>query len=92
MGVNSAGAQDLLPQVLDEQTVLSYTKDAPVSLLKEILMTGTPEEVIDQAAEWRDHGLRYAVLGNVSSLQPSLRRGLGATLPFAKIIRGLRRL
>lgn len=92
MGVDSAGAQDLLPQVLDEQTVLSYTKDVPVSLLKEILLTGTPEEVIDQAAEWRDHGLRYAVVGNVSSLQPSLRRGLAATLPFAKIIRGLRRL
>lgn len=92
MGVNSAGAQDLLPQVLDEQTVLSYTKDASVSLLKEILWTGTPEEVIDQVAEWRDQGLRYAVVGNVSSLQPSLRRGLAATLPFAKIIRGLRRL
>ena len=92
MGVDSAGTQDLLPQVLDEQTALSYTKDVPVSLLKEILWTGTPEEVIDQAAEWRDHGLRYAVVGNVSSLQPSLRRGLAATLPFVKIIRGLRRL
>ncbi len=92
MGLDSAGAQDLLPQILDEQTVLSYTKDVPISLLREGSLTGTPEEVIDQAAEWRDHGLRYAVVGNVSSLQPSLRRGLAATLPFAKIIRGLRRL
>jgi phthiodiolone/phenolphthiodiolone dimycocerosates ketoreductase len=84
--------QDLRPQVLDKQTVLSYTKDVPVSLLKETLLTGTPEDVIDQAAEWRDHGLRYAVLCNASSMQPSLRRGLAATLPFAKIVRGLRRL
>jgi len=92
MGLNSSGAQDLLPQLLDEQMVLSYTRDVPVSLLKEALLAGTPEEVIDQAAEWRDHGLRYLVVGNVSTLQPSLRRGLAATLPFAKIIRGLRRL
>jgi phthiodiolone/phenolphthiodiolone dimycocerosates ketoreductase len=92
LGADFTGVQDLLPQVLDKQTVLSYTKDVPVSLLKETLLTGTPEDVIDQAAEWRDHGLRYAVLCNASSMQPSLRRGLAATLPFAKIVRGLRRL
>jgi len=84
--------QDILPQVLDKQTALSYTKDVPISLLKEVLLTGTPEEVIDQVAEWRDHGLQYAVLCNVSLMQPSLRRGLAATLPFARIVRGLRRL
>jgi phthiodiolone/phenolphthiodiolone dimycocerosates ketoreductase len=72
--------------------VLSYIKDVPVSLLKETLLTGTPDDVIDQAAEWRDHGLRYLVLVNASSMQPSLRRGLAAGLPFAKIIRGMRRL
>ena len=51
-----SGAQDLVPQTLDEQTVLSYARRVPVSLLKEALLTGTPEDVIDQAAEWRDHG------------------------------------
>ena len=62
MGDDFTGAQDLIPQTLDEQTVLSYTSDVPPSLLKEGLLTGTPAEVIDQAAEWRDHGLRYAVM------------------------------
>ena len=56
------------------------------------LLTGTPAEVIDQAAEWRDHGLRYAVMANASGLQPSLRRGLAASVPFARILRGLRKL
>jgi phthiodiolone/phenolphthiodiolone dimycocerosates ketoreductase len=92
LGDDFAGAQDLLPQSLDEQTVLSYTSDVPPSLLKESLLTGTPAEVIDQAAEWRDHGLRYAVMANASALQPSLRRGLAASLPFARILRGLRKL
>jgi len=92
LGADFTGFQDLLPQVLDKETVLSYIKDVPVSLLKENLLTGTPDDVIDQAAVWRDHGLRYAVLVNASSMQPSLRRGLAAGLPFAKIVRGIRRL
>jgi alkanesulfonate monooxygenase SsuD/methylene tetrahydromethanopterin reductase-like flavin-dependent oxidoreductase (luciferase family) len=82
LGEDFTGVQDLLPQVLDKQTVLSYTKDVPVSLLKETLLTGTPDDVIDRAAEWRDHGLRYAVLCNVSSMRPSLRRGLAADTPL----------
>jgi phthiodiolone/phenolphthiodiolone dimycocerosates ketoreductase len=53
----------------------------PPSLLKEGVLTGTPAEVIDQAAEWRDHGLRYAVMCNNSGLQPSLRRGLAPAGP-----------
>ena len=92
MGDDFTGAQDLIPQTLDEQTVLSYTSDVPPSLLKEVLLTGTPAEVIDQAAEWRDHGLRYAVMANGSGMQPSLRRGLAASVPFARILRGLRKL
>jgi len=92
LGADFTGFQDLLPQVLDKETVLSYIKYVPVSLLKENLLTGTPDDVIDQAAVWRDHGLRYAVLVNASSMQPSLRRGLAAGLPFAKIVRGMRKL
>jgi phthiodiolone/phenolphthiodiolone dimycocerosates ketoreductase len=92
LGEDFSGAQDLIPQTLDEQTVLSYARRVPVSLLKEVLLTGTPEDVIDQAAEWRDHGLRYLVVCNVSILQPSLRKGLAATAPFFKILRGLKKL
>ena len=92
MGDDFTGLQDLIPQTLDEQTVLSYTSAVPPSLLKEVLLTGTPAEVIDQAAEFRDHGLRYAVMADASVAQPSLRRGLAASVPFARILRGLRKL
>jgi phthiodiolone/phenolphthiodiolone dimycocerosates ketoreductase len=92
LGDDFTGLQDLTPQTLDEQTVLSYTSDVPLSLLQEGAFTGTPAEVIDQAAEWRDHGLRYVVVYNMSAMQPNLRRGLAAGVPFARILRGLRKL
>ena len=92
LGEDFSGAQDLVPQTLDEQTVLSYARRVPVSMLKEALLTGTPEDVIDQAAEWRDHGLRYLVVANASILQPSLRKSLAASAPFFKILRGLKKL
>jgi phthiodiolone/phenolphthiodiolone dimycocerosates ketoreductase len=90
LGDDFTGLQDIVPQTLDEQTVLST--EAPPSLLKEFALTGTPDEVLDQAAEWRDHGMTYPVVLNASGLQPSLRRGLAATLPFIKVLRGLRKL
>jgi phthiodiolone/phenolphthiodiolone dimycocerosates ketoreductase len=92
LGDDFTGAQDFIPQTLDEHTVLSYTSDVPPSLLKEGLLHGTPDEVVDQVAEWRDHGLRYPVIANISALQPSLRRGLAATAPFITILRRLRKL
>lgn len=92
LGADFSGAQDFLPQLLDEQTVLSYARRVPPSLLKETLLTGTPDDVIDQAAEWRDHGLRYLVAANVSIMQRSLRKSLATTAPFLKILRGLKKL
>jgi phthiodiolone/phenolphthiodiolone dimycocerosates ketoreductase len=65
-------------------------RKVPVSLLKETVLTGTPEEVHDQAAEWRDHGVRYIVVCNISFLQPNLRRGLSANIPFIKVLRRLK--
>jgi phthiodiolone/phenolphthiodiolone dimycocerosates ketoreductase len=92
LGHDFAGAQDLIPQTLDQHKVLSYTKNVPVSLLKAALLTGTPDEVIDQAAHWRDHGVRYLVVNNLSYLQPKLRKGLASGAPFFKILRGLKKL
>lgn len=92
LGREFSGAQDLIPQTLDEQTVLSYTKDVPTALLKDAVLAGTPDEVLDQAAEWRDHGVRYLVVNNVSVLQPTLRKGIAASAPFFKILRGLKKL
>jgi phthiodiolone/phenolphthiodiolone dimycocerosates ketoreductase len=92
LGDDFSGGQDLIPQIFDEQTVLSYTADVPISIAKEVFLTGTPDEVIEQAAEWRDCGMDYPVLGNISVAQPSMRRGLGANVPFMRILRQLRRL
>lgn len=92
LGNDFAGMQDLIPQTFDEQTALSYTATVPPSLLREVVVAGTPDEIVDQVAKWRDHGLRYGVLVNLSFLQSSLRKGLATSLPFAKILRGLTRL
>jgi phthiodiolone/phenolphthiodiolone dimycocerosates ketoreductase len=92
LGDEFTGAQDILTHTLDEQTVLSLTADVPPSLLKQMLLTGTHNEVIEQVAEWRNQGLRYAVLGNLSTLQPSLCRGVAASLSFTRILRQLRKL
>jgi phthiodiolone/phenolphthiodiolone dimycocerosates ketoreductase len=72
--------------------VLSYTAQVPVSPLKEAFLTGTPGDVIDQAAHWRDHGVRYIVVCNVSTLQPSLGKGMTASIPVTTIHRGLKKL
>ena len=92
LGVGFTGAQDILPQDWDEQTALSYTKKVPTELVREMLLAGTPDEVIDQAAEWRDCGVRYIVLANVTSMQRSLRNGLLAAPAFFKIARGVKKL
>ena len=92
LGANFAGGQDIQPHRFDEQTALSYTAQVPVSLLKDVYLTGTADQVIDQAAAWRDHGVRHLVLVNVSGLQRSLRKGIAASVPFVRILRGLRKL
>ena len=92
LGDDFTGAQDFLPQTLDEQSVLAGAAAVPLSLCKQCVLTGTPSDVIDQLAVWRDHGVRYPVLCNISAIQPKLRRGLAATLPFIRILRGIRKL
>jgi phthiodiolone/phenolphthiodiolone dimycocerosates ketoreductase len=92
LGDDFTGSQDIIPQVFDEEAVLKYTSDVPLSLLKDACLQGTHDEIVDQLADWRDHGLSYPVLLNLSTLQPSLRRGLAASSPFAKILRGVRKL
>jgi phthiodiolone/phenolphthiodiolone dimycocerosates ketoreductase len=92
LGPDFTGLQDFQPQTLDEQTALSYTAQVPPSLVREIYLTGTPDDVIDQAAVWRDHGVRYAVVVNTSATQYSLRKGVASAVPFAKVMRGLRKL
>jgi phthiodiolone/phenolphthiodiolone dimycocerosates ketoreductase len=92
LGAGFTGAQDLLPQDWDEQTALSYIKAIPSSLLRDMALVGTAGEVIEQAAEWRDCGVRHVVLLHCSLMQRSLRNGLAAMGPFLKIIRGVKKL
>ena len=92
LGTGFSGAQDLLPFNMDEQTALSHLAQVPPALLRETTLNGTPDEVIEQAAQWRDCGVRYMVLINASPLQRSLRKGLASIQPLNKIIRGLKRL
>jgi phthiodiolone/phenolphthiodiolone dimycocerosates ketoreductase len=92
LGVGFAGAQDLLPHGIDEQTALSHAAAVPSSVLREFLLNGTPDEVIEQAAQWRDGGVRYIVLVNASFLQRSLRKALASAMPFNKVVRGIKKL
>ena len=71
MGDDFAGFQDLIPQVLDEQTVLSYTAECPSRMLRDCFLTGTPDEVVDQVAEWRDFGVDYGVSPTPASCNPA---------------------
>ena len=92
LGAGFSGAQDLLPHDIDEQTALTYASQVPPTLIREVWLTGTPNEVVEQAAQWRDCGVRYMVLANISAFQRSLRKGLASTQPFNKIVRELKRL
>jgi phthiodiolone/phenolphthiodiolone dimycocerosates ketoreductase len=92
MGAGFSGAQDLLPHGWDEHTALTHIKTISAELQHDVGLVGTPDEVIDRAAEWRDCGVRYIVVTNVSILQRSLRAGLAANASFSKIVRGLKKL
>jgi phthiodiolone/phenolphthiodiolone dimycocerosates ketoreductase len=92
LGDDFSGVQDYVPQTLDADTALSYIDKVPDSLVREAFFHGTPEEVIDQVAEWRDHGLRYLLVMNGSLLHLSVRKMAAAVVPFAKVLRGLKKL
>ncbi|MDQ2627830.1 MAG: LLM class flavin-dependent oxidoreductase [Actinomycetota bacterium] len=92
LGEGFSGAQDLLPFTMDEPTALSHLAKVPPALLQETTLNGTPDEVIEQAAHWRDCGVRYMVVVNGGSLQRSLRKGLMSARPFGDIVRRLKKL
>ncbi len=75
LGVGFAGAQDILPQSWDEQTALSSIKKVPKEVVRNVLC-GTPDEILERAAEWRAHGVRYLVLSDVTAL--AAQRPLGS--------------
>lgn len=93
LGAGFSGLQDVIPQTMDKPTALSYAAQVPRSLLRELFLNGTPDEIVDQVAVWRDHGLRHVTILNSSALHPRLRKGLAAGgLPTLAVLRGLKKL
>jgi phthiodiolone/phenolphthiodiolone dimycocerosates ketoreductase len=92
LGEGFSGSQDLVPHAFDERTALSHAAQVPPPVVREVFLSGTPDEVVDQAAQWRDQGASYIVVADASALQRSLRNGLTAAIPFGKILRGLKKL
>jgi len=92
LGADFAGVQDVIPQTMSEEQVLSYTSKVPPALMKEVVFSGTADEVLDQIVEWRDHGLRYLLIINGSFVNPKLSKTVAATLPHLKVLGELRRL
>ena len=58
--------------------------------MEELFAVGTPDEVIEQIAEFRDHGMRYLVVE--MPVHPTESRGCAATTPYIKVVRGLGKL
>jgi len=92
LGAGFTGAQDLLPHEMDLATTLRLTGAVPPAMVSDTVLNGTPDEVLDQIAEWRDCGVQYVVLASLSMMQPSLRRGMAAFAPFIKVVRNVKKL
>lgn len=92
LGVGFSGAQDILPQDWDEEVALSYIKKVPTSVLREMYVCGTTDEIVDRAMEWRDAGVRYLVVANIGPLQRNLRKGVLSQALFARAVRKLKKL
>jgi phthiodiolone/phenolphthiodiolone dimycocerosates ketoreductase len=57
-----------------------------------MLLEGTPDEVLERAAEWRDCGVRYLVLANMGVMQQNLRKGMASVMSFTQVVRRLKKL
>lgn len=89
LGIGFSGAQDNEPFEMDEQTALSHIKTIPTAVVRDALLCGTPDEIVDRVAEWRDAGVRHVVLANCGLMQRSLVKGL-TSMPI--LLRAARRL
>lgn len=92
MGQEFKGVQDLIPQLIDEETALKYAAMAPRGLVKELFAVGMPDEVVDQLAMFRDSGMQCLVVGNMGALHPKLSRSAAAMMPYLKVLRRLKKL
>jgi phthiodiolone/phenolphthiodiolone dimycocerosates ketoreductase len=92
MGADFAGMQDHVAFTMDEKTIREKAAQVPLPVVKGMVLNGTVDDVVAQAAQWRDHGVRYIVVVNFGPMQPNVRGALATMLPFNKVVRGLKRL
>jgi phthiodiolone/phenolphthiodiolone dimycocerosates ketoreductase len=92
MGADFAGMQDHVAFTMAERTIGEKSSQVPLSVVKGMILNGTVDDVLEQAAVWRDHGVRYIVVVNFGPMQPNVRGALATMLPFNKVVRGLKRL
>lgn len=92
MGPDFTGVVELVPHMMDERTALDHASKVPASLIRNFVLAGTPSEVLDQLAEWRDHGMAYPLMLNMGMLQPSLATGLLTYATYTQMLRRIRKL
>ncbi|NKZ11394.1 LLM class flavin-dependent oxidoreductase [Mycolicibacterium septicum DSM 44393] len=92
MGAGYAGMQDHVAFTMDEQTITEKAAQVPGDVVRNMILNGSPADVLEQAAVWRDHGVRHLVVVNFGPMGPSLRTGLATLLPFNTVVRRLKRL
>jgi phthiodiolone/phenolphthiodiolone dimycocerosates ketoreductase len=92
MGADFAGMQDHVAFTMDEQTIREKSAQVPLDVVKGMVLNGTHGDVLELAAEWRQHGVRYLVVVNFGPMQPSLRNALATMIPFTKVVHGLKKL
>jgi phthiodiolone/phenolphthiodiolone dimycocerosates ketoreductase len=92
LGPGFPGLAELVPHTMDERTALDHASAVPASLIRNFVLAGTPSEILDQLAEWRDHGMRYPLMLNMGMLQPSLATGVLTNVAYAQMLRGIRKL
>ncbi|WP_110809386.1 LLM class flavin-dependent oxidoreductase [Mycolicibacterium porcinum] len=92
MGDAFSGMQDHVSFTMDAATVAEKSSAVPLKVVKNMILHGTPDDVVEQAAVWRDHGVRYLVVVNFGPMNPSLRTGIATVMPFNTAVRRLKKL
>jgi phthiodiolone/phenolphthiodiolone dimycocerosates ketoreductase len=77
---------------MDASTVAARSAAVPLDVVRGMILNGTPDDVLGQAAVWRDHGVRHLVVVNFGPMGPSVRAGLATLIPFNTAVRRLKKL
>jgi phthiodiolone/phenolphthiodiolone dimycocerosates ketoreductase len=92
MGEGFSGMQDHVSFTMDASTVAARSAAVPLDVVRGMILNGTPDDVLGQAAVWRDHGVRHLVVVNFGPMGPSVRAGLATLIPFNTAVQRLKKL